>query len=304
MINKKVWNFCSHYQKKFETKDYPQPRIVAKMCDSLCENGVMSVMFRGGIDNADNSYHSVIRNNDVIETPYLQAYYKKKLSYLAFGFKYIYEDFKKYVLPIVYTNSKGDRSLGTGFLYSNGLITARHCIEGASKISIKGILSSELRKADFKIPTNDYLDLLYIRFENQIPDTLMFSEEANILDEVMTLGYPKIPGYHCLITAENATVAARYTTSVGQIATEAEEIWTREKLFLITAKIKGGNSGGPVISKTGSIVGVSVSLSQGEGDYDNLGYGTVIPVKFVDDLLASESNNYLETSKIEFEDFE
>lgn len=303
-VHKKVINFCNHYQKKFETKNYPQPRTIAKICDRLSENGHMSVIHRGGVDNIDNSYFCVLRNNEVIENPYLATYFKKKLNYSVFGFKYIYEDFKKYVLPIEYTDTKNDKSLGTGFLYGNGFITARHCIEGAKKIAICGIPFETLSKAKFIIPENELLDILYIKFENQIQDTLMFSEKTNVLDEVMTLGYPKIAGYHNFLTAENATVAARYTTSVGQIVSNAEDIWIKEKLFLITAKIKGGNSGGPVIAKNGSIVGVSVNLTQGDGDYDNLGYGTVIPVKFIDELLATETNNYLDTTKIEFINFE
>ena len=106
------------------------------------------------------------------------------------------------------------------------------------------------------------------------------------------------------MTAENATVSARFTTSFGQIVSNAEDIWIKEKLFLVTAKIKGGNSGGPVVAKNGSVVGVSVSLSTGEGDYDDLGYGTVIPIEFVDSLINSEIKIYLDTNKIEFVDFD
>ena len=46
---------------------------------------------------------------------------------------------------------------------------------------------------------------------------------------------------------------------------------------------------------------MSVNLPEGEGDYDNLGYGTVIPVKYVNDLI--DNFEYLDTSKIDFVDF-
>lgn len=304
LVHMNIMEFCSYYKKKYNTKDLPQPREVAKMCDILCENKKLSVINRGGIDNINNSYFGVIRDKNLIEDPYLKHLVKKKLNYIVFGFRYIYEDFKKYVLPIEFTDSNKDKSLGTGFLYSRGLITARHCIEGAQRIAIKGISDIDLKTAKFKVPKNDQLDILFIEFERPIHDTLMFSQETNILDEVMTLGYPRIPGFHSFLTAENAIVSSRYTTSVGQIVANAQDIWIKERLFLITAKIKGGNSGGPVISKDGSIVGVSVNLSQGDGDYDNLGYGTVIPVKFVDELVGSEASNYLDTSKIEFVNFD
>ncbi len=132
----------------------------------------------------------------------------------------------------------------------------------------------------------------------------LFSENAEVLDEVMTMGFPKIAGFHNFLTAENATVSSRFTASIGQIASTAEDIWIREKLFLITAKIKGGNSGGPVLNKNGSVVGVAVSLSEGEGNYDELGYGTVIPIRFLDELINREDKVYLGIDKIEFKDFE
>ena len=119
----------------------------------------------------------------------------------------------------------------------------------------------------------------------------------------MTLGYPKIAGFHNFLTAENARVSSRFTTSVGQIVSNAEDIWIKEKLFLISAKIKGGNSGGPVIVNDGSVVGITINLAKGDGDYDELGYGTVIPVSFIDLLISIENKNYFDISKISFKDF-
>jgi serine protease Do len=304
LVQKKVFQFCSHYSRKHSLQEIPEPRLIAKMCDILCEYGRMSVLHRGGTDNTDNSYICFQNSPDSFKDPTLRFYLNKSLSYIIYGFKYIYEDYKKYILPIEYINNKGDKSIGTGFLYNHGIATARHCIEGASKIGIKGASKSNLNASKFEIPNNALLDILFIRLDQPIQETIIFSQAAEILDEVMALGYPKIPGYHCFLTAENAKVSSRYTPSIGQIVASAEDIWIRERLFLITAKIKGGNSGGPIIARNGSIVGVSVNLTEGEGDYDNLGYGTAIPVKFLDDLVNNQEKTYLDTSKIEFIDFE
>jgi len=304
LVQKKVYQFCSYYSKKNSLQEIPHPRIIAKMCEILSDYGQMSVISRGGVDGSDNSYFCILKDPNLFSVPTFQFYLNKKFSYIVYGFKYIYEDYKKYILPIEFINDKGDKSIGTGFLYNDGIATARHCIEGAGKIGIKGISKHNLNDSKYEISNNALLDILFIRLEQPIQETIIFSQTAEILDEVMALGYPKIPGYHCFLTAENAKVSSRYTPSVGQIVASPEDIWIRERLFLITAKIKGGNSGGPVVARNGSIVGVSVNLTEGEGDYDNLGYGTAIPVKFLNELINNQEKTYLDTSKIEFIDFE
>ena len=161
IVNKSVKEFCSYYKDKYNTKDLPQPRVIAKMCDVLCENLMMTVVHRGGVADMENSYLCTITFEEIIKKPAFAYLFKKRLNYVVFGFKYIYEDFKKYVLPIEHTDSKDDKHLGTGFLYSNGLVTARHCIDGAKKIAIKGIGSEYLKTARYKIPKNDLLDILF-----------------------------------------------------------------------------------------------------------------------------------------------
>ena len=301
-IHRQVISFCDYYKKKYKTETIPQPRVVSKICDILTDNKLLSVISRGGPDNLNSRYFCNIKE-EVKNSQNIQYYYNKKLSYIVFGFKHIYDDYKKYILPLEFTDVNDNKSLGTCFLYSNGIATARHCIECAMKISIQGITKENLEKAKFEVHENPLMDLLFIRFDKQIIDTILFSENAELLDEVMTMGYPKIPGYHNFLSAENATVSSKFTASVGQIASNAEDIWIREKLFLITAKIKGGNSGGPVVNRNGAVIGVTVNLSQGEGDYDELGYGTVIPISFLDELINLENKNYLDVNNIEFENF-
>ena len=61
---------------------------------------------------------------------------------------------------------------------------------------------------------------------------------------------------------------------------------------------------GPVVAKDGSIIGVSVQQTEGEGNYDNMGYGTVIPIDLVDEIMIEPKKSFLDVSQIEFEDFE
>ena len=77
------------------------------------------------------------------------------------------------------------------------------------------------------------------------------------------------------------------TPSRGSVAATAKTIWTGERdLMLITAKIKGGNSGGPIINNRGCVVGVAFADPSAEGLYDEIGYGVGMPIQVLDDILA------------------
>ncbi len=301
--NRKLFEFCDYYHKKYDTQGIPQPGTVSLICEILMQHNRLSLVEKAGFDNTMNRYVSVIHNEDIFDDPQNIPHFNQTLSYLVYGFKYIYKSYSKYVLPVEHTNIEGDKSLGTCFLYQGGIVTAKHCIEGAKAIAIQGIDPDRLKTAKYHLHSNPYMDLIYIKFKEPIADTLYLHQAAEVLDEVMTMGYPRIPGYHNFLTAENARVSSRFTASVGHVASNAEDIFMRENLFLITAKIRGGNSGGPIIARNGSIVGIAANLAHGEGNYDDLGYGTVIPIRFVDEIL-SDLDGQLDISEILFKAFE
>lgn len=304
VTHRTVMEFCEYYKRKYNTKELPQPRIVGRICDALVENGRLSALKRGSFDNLDNSYLCVFQNSEKFENLYFFNLQNNELSCIIYGFKYIYEHCKQSVLPVLHTNKSNDISIGTCFLYRGGILTAKHCIENAQKIAIAGFTAYDLKEAKYYIDNNDNMDLIFIKLQNDIPTSIhnYNNEEANILDEVIALGFPKTPGFHNFMTAEKALVSFRFTGTKGSIASIAEDIWIRENLFLITAKIRGGNSGGPIINKNGSVVGIASSIPEGEGAYDDLGYGTVIPIKFGNQIIDSLENEF-DKSKIQFEDF-
>jgi S1-C subfamily serine protease len=297
-----IEQFIEHYRKEKSIVAMLQPYIISRMCDVLVENRYLSKISSKGYDGMFDTYYCTPTIRNIKTEPNI---YNKIFTYLIYGFKYIYYDYQKYVLPIEHTTPKGDKSLGSCFLYKGVIVTAKHCIEGAAKIAIKGISKTLLETSSFEVHENPNMDILIIRpsIDNSITNSIILSKEAHILEEVMTLGYPRIAGYHTFLTAEHATVSSRYTPSIGQVVAKAEDIWIRQGMLLITAKIKGGNSGGTVIAKGGFVVGITVNLPHGDGNYDELGYGTVIPISFVNELIESNSRNIFPTKGINFEDF-
>lgn len=306
--NKNLIEFISYYYNKYKTKDFPQPRDVARICELLCEYGPLSVQHLEGIEGIKNIYlwpgSEEWKNNSK-----LRQIYTNRMNCAIYGFKYIYESTYQSIVPIIHYMSNdtyGDKTIGTGFYLLGGVVTAKHCIEGAKQISIKGVSKKQLESSKFWISSNRYMDLVFIEFQDSLSTNLMTGEKPSIMEEVITMGYPKVPGFTHFQTTEKATVSAipskRFAAATGAVAAEPKEIWMKENLFLITAKIKGGNSGGPVINKFGEVIGVASELTFAEGNYDDMGYGTAISVEFLNKIVEKKELQ-LDTREIDFIDF-
>ena len=57
-------------------------------------------------------------------------------------------------------------------------------------------------------------------------------------------------------------------------------------LMLVTARIRGGNSGGPIINANGQVVGVAFAEPMSEGNYDEMGYGVAYPIEVFHQMLT------------------
>ena len=123
------------------------------------------------------------------------------------------------------------------------------------------------------------------------------------------MGYPKIPAFTQFLTAEKATISSkassRITPTRGAIAAYGYEYLSKIDAMLITARIRGGNSGGPVINQYGCLVGIACQIPDNNpmnGDYDDLGYGIAVPVSHLLEIVKKKSKQ-LPISDDFFKDF-
>ena len=140
---------------------------------------------------------------------------------------------------------------GSGFItnYGSHIITNKHVIENSKKLFVRNGLG-ELKKARvLRVSRNDDIAVLELEtpFNSQFSQN--FSSKTGIKpgQKVFVMGYPLSD-----ILGENKP-------SISQgIVSKDSGMFDDPGFFQITAKLNSGNSGGPIFSKEGNILGIAV----------------------------------------------
>lgn len=215
-----------------------------------------------------------------------------KYDFLVFGSPYIRKHFLKSVLPIFITEKDASLNIGTAFLLAEKkIVTARHCVENKKKIEIpeiRGKISGIYTLPDEKV------DLAIIEYsENLLPKVPGFLlREHNILENVLTMGYPPIPGFESILVANNTEVGSHLKSSTGRAVGENTSYLDNQNYLLLNSRVKGGNSGGPVIGEDGLVVGVVTDCPEDDKGIHELGYAIATPISYLVELI-----NAFETEK-------
>jgi serine protease Do len=171
---------------------------------------------------------------------------------LAFGFPYVRSQLEDSVKPIIVEHG-GKEDIGSCFILEDGIhnlyiqkerliITARHCIEEMSNIHIPGVIWSEHPPASIQVHADESVDLAIIRLQD--PTSLANKKGlrmsiGNVLDEVMVMGFPPIPGFDAIQIAEVATIASQLKYTIGQTVASSTSYLDKNRYHLISARIKG-----------------------------------------------------------------
>ncbi|GHB06351.1 S1 family peptidase [Modicisalibacter luteus] len=140
----------------------------------------------------------------------------------------------------------GDVHAGTGIIISpTHILTCAHVANGMkidhcqrasnTTYNVAGIISHESK------------DVAIIRSDNELPILPgMGFRDPLISEGVYTLGYPRIP-----LSTEPSLVMQR-----GEVTNPEVTMFSGDKVFLYSAVARPGNSGGPIISESGHVVGI------------------------------------------------
>lgn len=181
------------------------------------------------------------------------------------------------IVQITGTNNKGDSTAGTGIVFHpHYVLTCGHVVRDMEVDRQQVFQGSECTIV--KESVHRQVDVAVIQIDRPLkPVSGLAFLSPVIAQSVFTLGYPKIP----------CTRAPALTMQPGSVTSESVTTFEGEHLFLYSAIARPGNSGGPIISSEGYIVGISSGDLPSENDAFSPHYAGIPAhelAKAVDDL--------------------
>ena len=167
------------------------------------------------------------------------------------GPEYLYKLCAPGLVHITGTNNAGDTVAGTGLIVDTfHVLTCRHVVSDMTVDPQQMFEGKEYAVNEESIHAHSDVDVAVIRVDGPplLPLQGAIFQTPVVAQTVYTLGYPKLPGLR----------DASVTMQQGAVTNESVTSLHGESLFLYSAISRPGNSGGPVMSEDGYVVGLSI----------------------------------------------
>ena len=185
--------------------------------------------------------------------------------------------------------SQGVSALGSGFVVdkTGHIVTNYHVVEGADEVTVS-FSNRDTVKAEI-VGTDASSDLAVLRVQTAAsaltPLPLGNSDNVQVGDPVVAIGNPF--GLDRTVTSGIVSALQRLITAPNQ--------FTIDHVIQTDAPINHGNSGGPLISARGQVIGVNTQIETGDTATGNVGIGFSVPSNTVKDVVAQ----ILRTGRVE-----
>ncbi|MGH3013815.1 MAG: S1C family serine protease, partial [Gaiellaceae bacterium] len=165
--------------------------------------------------------------------------------------------------------------LGSGFVIdkSGRIVTNYHVIDGAQQVEVN--FSGDDRVPARVVGSDPSTDLAVLEIDAQAraltPLPLGNSDAVRVGDSVVAIGNPF--GLERTVTAGIVSALQRELT--------APNGYTIDKVIQTDAPINQGNSGGPLLSAEGEVIGVNSQIENSTNGGGNVGIGFAVPINTV-----------------------
>lgn len=273
---------------------------VIRICDKMAEDLLLMKTKPNAIPFL-NEYFCVHEANSSDPQQFLRDLDYGSYDFKYHGLSYVYQYFRDSVVPVTGITPEGKEDIGTAYYIGDGrFVSAAHCIKGLERFNILLHDGSRLpikRIAFAKEQNLEEYDLAVIFTEAPISYPALWLQDPKVLEDVLTMGYPPIPCFDLIKVAETASVGVIIQggpkSVAGQVVAPGKSYLSPLDYFLINARVKGGNSGGPVINGEGKVIGTIVEIpfdsigGSDTGRYDIMGFGVCLPSRYVNQLLLN-----------------
>lgn len=214
---------------------------------------ILSLMERAEILTFEGNGNSALLGRHYYSLKELTNLQRRNSLWLgeAFGFPFLQEKLKANVIHITGITKQGDTGNGTGFLINrNTILTCKHVISDMIPDDNLTILGE---KYTYKVKKSEEYDISLLVLDKCIDSINCFPafNDANILDEVIIMGYPPIVG------ADKDYLLSQK----GEVNSVVNDYLCKTTNLVLSSVTRPGNSGGPVISKNGYIVGMVLQFN-------------------------------------------
>ena len=180
----------------------------------------------------------------------------------ALGGRLIHHEVSPAVVQIVGTNADDDPCGGSGLVFDrHHILTCRHVVGDMNVAERQRFQGSEFRIDPKNIFQSEAEDIAVLRVDgnlNPVQGLVFLAPE--IAKKVYTFGYPRVPNVR---PRTRGSDDAHLVIQSGEVTNQRVVASNRAELFLYSAISRPGDSGGPIVSDEGYVVGMTTNLTEG-----------------------------------------
>jgi S1-C subfamily serine protease len=180
----------------------------------------------------------------------------------ALGAAFIANELPKALVAITGMSGSGNPAIGSGLhIHSRFLLTCKHVIDDLKSFDVLRVNGTEVTVVDGLMDADDKIDVGVIEFQPEVPLALpdLQFRDAALLEEIVVAGFPTVP----------TSLGGFPTFQRGEISQVGVKTVWGNAVDLFSAIARPGNSGGPLVTPTGNVVGLvtqSLERETEEGD--------------------------------------